>query len=97
MDLGSDRVIPFRLVPAGCATKFFLRHNPSPLGGIRTSSPPPAGRLSFSGCEVILNEPILVPHEAHRPKQEHKRRKLESSLRQSSYGSDRFNHYPFCI
>jgi hypothetical protein len=42
MDLGHDRVVPFRLVPAGCATKFIPCHN-TPVttqGGIST-------RLSF--------------------------------------------------
>jgi lysophospholipid acyltransferase (LPLAT)-like uncharacterized protein len=40
--------------------------------------------LPFSRCELILNEPILVPREADRAKREERRLELEASLRQSS-------------
>jgi len=40
--------------------------------------------LPFSSCELILNEPILVPREADGAKREELRRELETNLRQSS-------------
>jgi lysophospholipid acyltransferase (LPLAT)-like uncharacterized protein len=40
--------------------------------------------LPFSRCELILNEPILVPREADAAKREELRLELEASLRQSS-------------
>ena len=40
--------------------------------------------IPFSKCEVILNQPILVPREADEAKREERRRELETSLRQSS-------------
>jgi lysophospholipid acyltransferase (LPLAT)-like uncharacterized protein len=41
--------------------------------------------LPFSKCEVILNEPILVPREADSAEREERRMKLETSLRHSSH------------
>jgi len=40
--------------------------------------------LPFSRCELILNQPILVPREADGPMREERRRELEISLCQSS-------------
>ena len=40
--------------------------------------------LPFSRCDLILNEPILVPRQADGAKREERRRELETSLRQSS-------------
>jgi lysophospholipid acyltransferase (LPLAT)-like uncharacterized protein len=40
--------------------------------------------LPFSRCELILNEPILVPREACEAKREDLRLDLEGSLRASS-------------
>jgi len=40
--------------------------------------------LPFSRCELILNEPIRVPRDADQIEREHRRREVESSLRQSS-------------
>jgi lysophospholipid acyltransferase (LPLAT)-like uncharacterized protein len=40
--------------------------------------------LPFSRCEVILNQPIVVPREAGEAKREELRRQLETSLRNSS-------------
>ena len=39
----------------------------------------------FSHCELILDEPIHVPREADGAEREERRRKLETSLRQSSH------------
>jgi lysophospholipid acyltransferase (LPLAT)-like uncharacterized protein len=41
--------------------------------------------LPFSRCEVILNEPILVPREADELKREESRKELETILRRSSF------------
>jgi lysophospholipid acyltransferase (LPLAT)-like uncharacterized protein len=41
--------------------------------------------LPFSKCELILNEPILVPREADSAEREERRMKLETSLRHSSH------------
>jgi lysophospholipid acyltransferase (LPLAT)-like uncharacterized protein len=40
--------------------------------------------LPFSRCELILNQPILVPREADDAKREEHRSELQSRLRQSS-------------
>ena len=40
--------------------------------------------LPFSRCELILNQPIVVPREADQAKREERRRELEASLCQSS-------------
>jgi lysophospholipid acyltransferase (LPLAT)-like uncharacterized protein len=40
--------------------------------------------LPLSRCELILNEPLLVPREADEAGREERRRELEDSLRQSS-------------
>jgi lysophospholipid acyltransferase (LPLAT)-like uncharacterized protein len=40
--------------------------------------------LPFSKCEVILNEPILVPRQAGEAEREERRSQLETCLRQSS-------------
>jgi lysophospholipid acyltransferase (LPLAT)-like uncharacterized protein len=40
--------------------------------------------MPFSRCEVILNEPIVVPRQADEPEREQRRQELETSLRQSS-------------
>jgi len=40
--------------------------------------------LPFSGCEIILNEPILVPRQADGTEREERRRELETSLRHST-------------
>jgi len=40
--------------------------------------------LPFSKCEVILNEPILVPRQAGEAEREERRSQLENCLRQNS-------------
>jgi lysophospholipid acyltransferase (LPLAT)-like uncharacterized protein len=40
--------------------------------------------MPFSRCEIILNEPILVPREADAAKREEQRQRLETCLRESS-------------
>jgi lysophospholipid acyltransferase (LPLAT)-like uncharacterized protein len=40
--------------------------------------------MPFSRCEIILNEPILVPREADAAKREEQRQRLETCLREST-------------